>query len=111
MKTDIPWAEKGHWNVCWSQDWSEWFTGGMNWRTFTFLNVDYEDEIYMGSRELNFGFLGFNVRLAWVYNDHAEMRQEVQRRFTELMEQTGAQAVAIHPDALAELIANQREPK
>lgn len=45
------------WGVC---QWPEWFTGNWNWRNFTFIRVEVEQQPHKGgSYEFQLGFLGF----------------------------------------------------
>jgi hypothetical protein len=96
-----------------AQDWTEWFEGHKNWYTFTALHLEYEDEAYIGSREITFGLLGFNWRLSWTYTSEQanKNRTLMQARMDDFMKDTGTTSVAIHPDALADLLEEAGKKK
>ena len=71
------------------QQWSEWFVGKWNWRNFTFIELSYEDESNMGGIEILVALMGLRVRIYWIVNPDAEMRQEIMRRHDDLLEQLG----------------------
>lgn len=70
-----------------SEDWTEWFQSHWNWKDFTLVKVAYEDEVCMGSRELDLALLGFGVWIQWIYNREAPTRVECIRRMDEWMAQ------------------------
>jgi hypothetical protein len=72
--------EFGDWMLDFSQEWSEWFSGDWNWRSFTFLKIYYEDEICMGQREWQVRLLGVGVRIVYIYDRRAEKRLEIEQR-------------------------------
>lgn len=103
------WPNRGTVSVQFSQDWSEWFHGHYNWLGFCVIHLAYEDEVMVGNREITACLLGFHARVSWVYNDQAEMRQRIERRLNDFMNEVGAKSVAIHPAALADLLAKVAE--
>jgi hypothetical protein len=75
--------EPGNWMFDVSEEWSEWFSDHWNWRNFTFIKIYYEDEICMGSRELDLAFLGLGLRIVYLYNREAPTRVLVTERMDE----------------------------
>lgn len=80
--------ERGDWMLDISEEWSEWFKPGMNWRNFTLIQVYYEDECHLGNRELVIRLLGVGVRIVHVYDKGAEGRVIVTERLDELREKS-----------------------
>jgi hypothetical protein len=99
------WPEPGKFHLELNQDWSEWFTGSFNWRNFCLINLAYEDEAMIGNREITAGLFGFTLRLTWVYNDQAATRVIIEKRLDDFMNDVAVKSIAIHPAALAELLA------
>lgn len=72
-------VERGNWMFELTEEWSEWFSprGFLNWVNFTLIQVYYEDERCMGTREVVLRLLGLGVRICYVYDHDAEKRMEV----------------------------------
>lgn len=76
---------------CWlTQEWTEWFGKGFNWRSFHFIEISYEDECCMGQRELVVFLLGIGITLKWCYDVESPGLQMVKDRMAE---------IRVHPDA------------
>lgn len=69
--------ERKNWFLEFSEEWSEWFRPGMNWRNFTLVQVYYEDEGYLGNRELLLRLLGLGVRVVHIYDRGAVGRTKI----------------------------------
>jgi hypothetical protein len=51
--------------------WTDWdFIGkSLNWISFTFVELSFEDDKMFGNYEIVVGLLGFNAKFAWHYAD------------------------------------------
>lgn len=76
--------ERGNWMLDFSEEWSEWFRPGMNWRNFTLIQVYYEDECHLGNRELALRLFGIGVRIVHTYDKDAEGRVIIDERLAEI---------------------------
>jgi hypothetical protein len=65
--------------------WTDWdFIGkSLNWISFTFVELSFEDDKMFGNYELVFGLLGFNAKFAWHYAD-TEYMARLERQIKEL---------------------------
>lgn len=81
--------KKRRWYFDFRQDWTEWFSGGYNWKEFTLIHVYYEDEVCMGTRELLLALLGLTLRITYLYDDKTGMRTKIQQRLDDWMEENG----------------------
>lgn len=91
-------VERGDWMLDISEEWSEWFRPGMNWRNFTLIQVYYEDECYLGNRELLLRILGLGVRIVHIYDHGAEGRAIISDEMTKLSAaQAGPSSFEIAP--------------
>lgn len=58
------------------EEYSQFFTP-CNWRTFRLALFELEDDAAMGIAELTVVVLGLGFRVAWVYDWHTPMREEL----------------------------------
>ena len=67
------------------QDWTDFF-GKCNWYDFTLVNVSGEIAPYSGTIELVLGLVGFNLRVAYIYNVKSPVTTEIDRIIDEMEE-------------------------
>lgn len=73
------------WSCYFTQEWTEWFRKGFNWRNFHLIEISYEDECHMGQREVRVFLLGFGCTIQWCYDEAAHGLALVQDRMAEIM--------------------------
>ena len=67
-----------------NNDWPQLFKRGeYNWRTFTFINLSFEDDIMLGGFEVEAALLGFGIRIRLGLKQTEQM-EELQRRVAEI---------------------------
>lgn len=66
-----------------SEQWSQFFEP-CNWRTFQFILLEWEDEIYLGNLEFKIVLFGLGLRFCWLYDPNTEGRKELARHLAEL---------------------------
>lgn len=77
-----------------TQEWTDWFRSGLNWRNFHLIEISYEDEVYMGQRELVVFLLGLGVTFKWCYETKSKGLQMVKDRVAD---------IRMHPEAAVRL--------
>jgi len=70
------------WFIDWIEHWSQFFSHH-NWNTFTFIQIEFEDDRCMGGVETTIIFLGLGFRLRWNYKE-TELIKELNERLEEI---------------------------
>lgn len=88
--------------IWFTEEWSEWFRKGFNWRNFHLIEVSYEDACHMGQREIVLFLFGLGLHIQWCYREEAEGLAILQERMAE---------IEVHPETaipLAEALEKMR---
>ena len=62
-------TDRGEWTYQFENQWLALFNTDYNWATFTFFELEIEDERCLGRYNATIGFLGFSLYVSYVYDE------------------------------------------
>lgn len=80
----MPVLETRNWLLEFREQYRQFFCS-CNWYDFTFFHFNVEWNRCMGGVEATLVVLGFSARVSYTYDHHSEMREELDRRFAEML--------------------------
>jgi hypothetical protein len=86
--------EFDNWYIQFHQSWTEWIFGQYNWKTFTFIHIEYEDETCTANRSIVVYFLGIGFHIQWSTGKNAPALDMAQERMAQIL---------AHPECAVEM--------
>lgn len=94
MKIEGGMVEFENWYIQFRQQWTEWFTGRYNWKTFTVAHIEYEDETCTANRSFVFFLLGVGFHIQWSTGRESPALDIAKERMAE---------IELHPECAVDL--------